>query len=125
MHILEVTTDFAASHIIEGHQGKCARLHGHNWKVAIQVQCEKLNDIGIGLDFTDLKGAMNAVVMDRLDHRHLNDIPPFDKLNPTAEIVSKYIFEEVAKLLPENAKLTEVSLWETDRCRTIYRGPNA
>lgn len=124
MHILEVTMDFAASHIIEGHPGKCARLHGHNWTVAAQVECTTLNDIGIGMDFADLKAMMNTVIMDTLDHRHLNDISPFDQINPTAENVSKYIFEELTKHLPNHVRLNQVSLNETDRCRTVYKNAN-
>ena len=124
-------TDFAASHIIHGHPGKCARLHGHNWKVeaGVRIPSDTLNEIGIGVDFKDLKTTLRGVV-DKLEHRHLNDIKPFDKINPTAENVSKWIFEELSSLLGDNKtnntdnnvfpKVQFLALWENDRSCVRY-----
>lgn len=120
MYFLEVTTDFAASHIIEGHAGKCARLHGHNWKVWVSVACPELDALGIGIDFAALKIILNQIV-DPLDHRHLNDLPPFQTINPTAENLARFIFEAMAKALPQGAQMDEVKLSETDRCSVRYR----
>jgi 6-pyruvoyltetrahydropterin/6-carboxytetrahydropterin synthase len=119
-YLLEVKMDFAAAHIVRGHQGKCARLHGHNWKVQVVVESCMLNDLGMGMDFADLK-KLAAEVIDPLDHQFLNEIPPFDVVNPTAENVARFIYEAVEKLLPEQIHMAEVSLYETDNCRVIYK----
>jgi 6-pyruvoyltetrahydropterin/6-carboxytetrahydropterin synthase len=119
-YLLEVKMDFAAAHIVRGHQGKCARLHGHNWKVQVVVESNILNDLGMGLDFADLKKLASEVI-DPLDHQFLNEIKPFDVLNPTAENVARFIYESIQKLLPENIVMAEVSLHETDNCRVIYK----
>jgi len=124
---ISVMTDFAASHIIHGHPGKCARLHGHNWKVeaCVRIPSDSLNEIGIGIDFKDLK-IMIREIIDKLEHRHLNDIQPFDKINPTAENVSKWIFQEISGLLSNNKnnniypKVQFLALWENDRSCVRY-----
>jgi 6-pyruvoyltetrahydropterin/6-carboxytetrahydropterin synthase len=118
-YLLEVKVDFAAAHIVRGHQGKCARLHGHNWKVHVVVQSEILNDLGMGIDFADLKKIVHEVI-DPLDHQFLNEIEPFTIVNPTAEQVARFVYEEVEKKLPANISMREVSLFETDNCKVTY-----
>lgn len=125
---ISVMTDFAASHIIHGHPGRCARLHGHNWKVeaCVRISSDSLNEIGIGIDFKDFKIILREVV-DILEHRHLNDIKPFDKINPTAENVSKWIYKELSKLLLEKnikASVQFLALWENDRSCVKYSEKN-
>jgi 6-pyruvoyltetrahydropterin/6-carboxytetrahydropterin synthase len=120
---LKVLSDFAASHILHGYQGACSRLHGHNWKVELEVQllADQLNDIGIGIDFKELKAILREV-LDRVEHRHLNDIPPFDKINPTAENVSQWLYQELKPLITaKKATIKAVSIWETDRAMTTYQ----
>jgi 6-pyruvoyltetrahydropterin/6-carboxytetrahydropterin synthase len=117
---IEVKVDFSAAHIVRGHQGKCARLHGHNWKVHVEVECRSLNEIGMGIDFSDLKKIVHEVI-DPLDHQFLNEIPPFDLINPTAEEVSRFIYESVAKKLPSHVAMSEVGLFETDNSKVTYR----
>lgn len=116
---VNVEVDFCASHIIVGHPGKCANLHGHNWKVQACVQARTVNDIGISIDFKDLKSELNAII-DPLDHRHLNDLEPFQNLNPTAENISRYVYQELKPQLPEHVTLTSIILWETDRSNVTY-----
>ena len=121
---ISVMTDFAASHIIHGHPGRCARLHGHNWKIetSIRIPENMINNIGIGVDFKDLK-LMVREIIDLLEHRHLNDIPPFNKINPTAENLSKWIYDKLEKLFEDrklNIKLLALSLWENDRSCVKY-----
>ena len=119
-YFISVELDFAASHIIHGHPGKCANLHGHNWKVEVTAVATEVNDIGIGIDFCDLKGALKQII-ERLDHQHLNDVKPFDQMNPTAENLAKYIYQEMLVLLPSNVSLEHTTLWETDRSRVRYQ----
>lgn len=120
LYTLTVVTDFAASHIIPGHPGKCARLHGHNWKVEVAIKARKLNAIGMAIDFADIK-QQTKIIIEGLDHYHLNDIPPFDEISPTAENVSAWIFQQLAdKLNTDDVSLSSVTLWETDRSRVCY-----
>jgi 6-pyruvoyltetrahydropterin/6-carboxytetrahydropterin synthase len=120
MYTLTVTTDFSASHIIPGHPGKCARLHGHNWKVEISVQSQVLDELGMAVDFADIKAQAKSVI-EEVDHRHLNDIPPFDTISPTAENVSAWLYQRLTKLInKKNISVSAVTLWETDRSRVQY-----
>lgn len=112
---------FAAAHLIGGHDGKCSRPHGHNWRVRVSVACEKLNELGIGIDFGDVKEAMLAV-LGALDHRNLNELPEFARTNPTAENIAKYIYDGVSERLDsDDRRVTRVEIWETDTCSVVYR----
>lgn len=119
-YTLTVLTEFAASHILRGHPGPCARLHGHNWKVEAEVVAHGLNDIDLAIDFQDIKAALRAIT-DRLDHRHLNDLPPFDHVNPTAEQIARHIHEHLTETLtPAGVHVSAVTIWETDRAKVRY-----
>ena len=98
MFEVSVEDSFAAGHALRGYRGKCENPHGHNYKVRITLHGEQLDNIGLLFDFKDLKAAMNQVI-DRLDHQYLNDIAPFKELNPSAENMAKYFYEECNTLL--------------------------
>lgn len=120
LYTLKIRTEIAASHIIEGHSGKCARLHGHNWKIDVEVQVRQLDALGMGMDFADLKTETKAVT-EPLDHRHLNDLPGFEGINPTAENVAAYVYREVAaRLNSDTVRVACVTIWETDRASVSY-----
>lgn len=119
--ILKVVVEFSAAHVIKGYNGPCARLHGHNWTVEAQVETRKLDEIGIGYDFRDLKKKLK-VLTESLDHRHLNEIPPFDKINPTAENLACWIHENLyPDVDTEDAKLIAIIIWENNRSAVEYR----
>ncbi|MDG2354142.1 MAG: 6-carboxytetrahydropterin synthase QueD [Gammaproteobacteria bacterium] len=123
MFVLKIVTDFASAHSLRDYPGDCSRLHGHNWQVEVSVESEVLNDLGIAIDFREIKKQTKAVVK-RLDHQYLNEIPPFDELNPTAENIAKYFFDEVAKLINnQNVRICEVIIWETPRASVAYSEP--
>jgi len=103
----------SAAHVLRGYEGPCARLHGHNWNVKIDVLSMKLDDVGLAIDFKDLDDILWQVV-GPFDHNNFNDFPPFDKINPTAENISRYFFDEIKKRLPEHVILEKISIWETD-----------
>jgi len=84
LYTLKVLTEFASAHTLRNYPGACSRMHGHNWKVELEIQASTLNELGIAIDFKQMKQAANDVC-DRLDHQYLNDIEPFNKINPTAE----------------------------------------
>ena len=120
MFVLKIVTDFASAHSLRDYPGDCSRLHGHNWQVEVLVESEVLNDVGIAIDFREIK-KQTKVVSKRLDHQYLIEIEPFDKLNPTAENIAKYFFEEVGKLINnKDVSVKEVVIWETPRASVAY-----
>jgi 6-pyruvoyltetrahydropterin/6-carboxytetrahydropterin synthase len=123
-YTLKILTDFASAHTLRDYPGACARMHGHNWKVELEVVASTLNDIGIAIDFKQMKKATNEVC-DRLDHRYLNDIAPFDKINPTAENIAAYLYGEIGRLInSDSVKVQAVTLWETERACVRYTEEN-
>jgi len=114
-----IETHFAASHQLHGYEGACQALHGHTWKVRVEVKTDHTNKIGISVDFKELK-AITRSVIDRIDHHHINEVAPFDKENPTAENLSRYIYQEIKKLLPDHVHLFRVTVWESDIYAVSY-----
>jgi 6-pyruvoyltetrahydropterin/6-carboxytetrahydropterin synthase len=121
MYEVEITTNFSAAHRLRDYNGKCERLHGHNYKVLVSVRANTLGPGGMVIDFGVLKAAANTVA-ERLDHAYLNDVEPFDRLEPSAENIATYFFDEVSKQLNEKANmLYSVSIWESDTSRATFR----
>ena len=121
--MFEITVEetFAAGHALRNYRGKCENVHGHNYRVQVTLAGEQLDSAGLLIDFVELKKALHAVV-DRLDHQFLNELPPFDKLNPSAENMARYIFEELGPRLPQDrVTVSAVKLWETDTASATYR----
>ncbi len=117
---LKVLTEFASAHTLKNYPGACSRMHGHNWKVELEVEANRLDEVGIAIDFKQMKRAANEVC-DRLDHQYLNDIEPFNKINPSAENIAAYLYQEIGKLINDDtAKVCSVTLWETDRASVRY-----
>jgi len=120
MFELTVKSSFAAAHRLREYGGKCENLHGHNWLVEVRVATESLNSIGLAIDFKDLKAATEEVLQ-RLDHGCLNDIEPFDKLNPSSENIARWIFEALKeRLLDHPVSLSRVSVWENAGCCATF-----
>lgn len=119
-YVLTVVTEFAAAHVLRDYPGDCSRLHGHNWKVEVEVTARELDGVGMGVDFKTVKATAKEV-LDRLDHRHLNDVPPFDSINPTAENIAAFLYREIALMLnDERVAVSAVTVWETERARVRY-----
>jgi 6-pyruvoyltetrahydropterin/6-carboxytetrahydropterin synthase len=119
MYELTIEGHFAAAHNLREYRGECERLHGHNWRVVAEVTAEQLNDLQMVMDFRDLKDTLKEV-LSPLDHSYLNDVPPFDRLNPTTENLSRHVAEELARRLPEGITVQRVSCWESDGCGASY-----
>lgn len=114
--------EFAASHFLREYNGKCEHLHGHNYVVRVYVSADELNAEGMVYDFVALKRVMNETFYERFDHKHINEIPPFDEINPTAEHIAEWIAEQMAPQIDdERVQVTEVRVWETARNGAIYR----
>ena len=122
MFQVSVDETFSAGHALRGYKGKCENVHGHNYRCQVTVEGEQLDSTGLLVDFVELKRVVHSV-LDRLDHQWLNEFPPFDVLNPSAENIARYIYEEVSKGLgqTEATRLAFVKLWETDTASAIYR----
>lgn len=121
---LKVLTEFASAHTLRDYPGACSRMHGHNWKVELEIEASALNEIGIAIDFKTMKQAANDVC-DQLDHRYLNDIEPFNTINPTAENIAAWLYSEIGKLINnETLKVSALTLWETDRASVRYTEEN-
>ncbi len=119
-YTLKVVTDFAAAHTLRDYPGSCSRMHGHNWKVEVEVLASALDDTGMGIDFRHIRKA-TCELTDSLDHRYLNDIAPFDMINPTAENIASHIFKGLALTLNnETLRVHAVTLWETERACVRY-----
>jgi len=121
--MFEVTIEqtFAAGHALRNYHGKCENVHGHNYRCQVTMEGEQLDDTGLLVDFVLLKRAVGAVI-DRMDHQWLNDFPPFDVLNPSAENIAKFIYDEVLKgIQTPGVRLGSVKLWETDTSVATYR----
>jgi 6-pyruvoyltetrahydropterin/6-carboxytetrahydropterin synthase len=122
--MFEVTIEetFAAGHALRNYRGKCENVHGHNYRCQVTLEGAQLDDIGLLVDFVELKRVVHGV-LDRLDHQWLNEFPPFDVLNPSAENMARYIYEQVAEGLKvrEGVRIALVKLWETDTAHATYR----
>jgi len=121
MHTIFKDFTFSAAHAIRGHTRGCENLHGHNYRVRVYLEAERLDELGMVLDFADLKEMMQEI-LGPFDHRVINDIPPFDQRNTTAELFSQYVFEEVARRLAEQERVgvIRVEVWENDSACAVY-----
>jgi len=123
--MFEVSVDetFAAGHALRGYRGKCENVHGHNYKVRVTLAGEKLDSIGLLFDFRNLKLMVNEII-EELDHKYLNDIEPFRELNPTAENMAKYFYDQIKSRMETRTKgrvqLRRIKLWETDTTTATY-----
>jgi 6-pyruvoyltetrahydropterin/6-carboxytetrahydropterin synthase len=111
--------DFSAGHFIRGHRGGCQNLHGHNYRVRVHVSTRQLDELGMVIDFADLKVILAAVV-GPFDHQVINDHPPFDVRNTTAELIAQYVHDEVRLRLPARVTVERVEVWETPTSCAIY-----
>ena len=119
-YTLKVLTDFASAHTLRNYPGACSRMHGHNWKVEAEVEATKLNEIGIAIDFKAIKVEVREI-SGRLDHYYLNDIEPFTDINPTAENIAQYFYQELSKKLnTDTVQVSSITLWETERACVRY-----
>lgn len=110
---------FSAAHNLREYEGKCEKLHGHNWRVDVRLEGDRLDNQGMVLDFKEGKRIL-VEALEPFDHAYLNEVPPFDGLNPSSENLSRVIAEAVAKRLPEGVRVAGVTTWESDCCAASY-----
>ncbi len=120
MYELTVEREFSAAHMMRGHPGACARLHGHNYRVLLTVEGEELDETGILVDFAELKRVVDRV-LDKFDHRNLSEIPPFDEINPSSENLARHLYERAAEELAGVARVSRVTVYESPTSAVTYR----
>jgi len=123
--VYEVTVEdtFAAGHYLRNYKGKCENPHGHNYRVRVTLKGQDLDKAGLLLDFKDLKKVMKHAI-DYLDHKMINDIEPFTVLNPSAENLAKFFYDQANENLKEHTNgrvsVKQVTIWETDTSIATY-----
>ena len=116
-----VELQFDAAHALRGYEGKCARLHGHTYRVQVAHEGRELDPIGMLLDFRRVKDACREII-EGLDHTYVNEVPPFDRLNPTCENLARHLYERFAEALAdERVSVRHVTVWETPTSAVTYR----
>ena len=119
MYYVSVEDHFDAAHFLRGYAGKCENLHGHHYGVSVKLSSSILNDVGLAYDFSTLKAILKPVLA-RFDHVLLNDVPPFDIINPTAENIARNIYQEITPKIT-GAKLESIRVWESPESSAEYR----
>lgn len=120
MYELTIETHFSAAHQLRGYKGKCEELHGHNWRVQVTVSSEKLDEMGMVIDFHELKMITNEVIS-TLDHSFLNDIFPFTEINPSSENIAKWLYDSIKKrIVDKNITVSSVTVWENETSSATY-----
>jgi 6-pyruvoyltetrahydropterin/6-carboxytetrahydropterin synthase len=123
MFQVSVEETFSAGHALRGYRGKCENPHGHNYRVRVTLEGPQLDSIGLLCDFAQLKQVMRSII-GGLDHQFMNDLEAFRSVNPSAENMAKYFYDEVARQmtdLPPGAHVTDTIVWETDTTSAQYR----
>jgi len=120
MYAVKVQSHFSSAHNLRGYRGRCEKLHGHNWRVEVEIRSDKLNNIGMVCDFKEIKKKLHKILKD-LDHVYLNKLPYFKKHNPTSEKIAEFIYYRLKKSIPsKDLILGKVSVWETDTSCAVF-----
>ena len=120
MYEVSIEQHFDAAHFLRGYQGKCEALHGHRFRVVVKIKSSVVNDIGIAYDFVELKQHLKDILA-KFDHTCLNDVPPFDKINPSSENIASTIYNELQpKLAEAPVSLSTVEVWESPQTGASY-----
>jgi 6-pyruvoyltetrahydropterin/6-carboxytetrahydropterin synthase len=121
MYELTVKSGFSGAHNLRGYKGRCEELHGHNWRVEARFAKERLDDIGLSVDFKVLKRMLNNIIR-KLDHSYLNKVGFFRKRNPSAENIARFIFDGLkGNCRKKGITVVSVSVWESEGCCATYR----
>ena len=122
--MFEVTVEqtFAAGHALRNYHGKSEDVHGHNYRVRVTVEGAQLDSTGLLVDFLEVNRLITGAV-GYLDHHFINDLPPFDEINPSAENIAKYFYDKVSDGLKNEVpvRISAIQVWETDTSSAIFR----
>jgi len=117
MYEIKVNSEFSAAHNLKNYRGKCEKLHGHNWSVEAVFCYDKLDKVGMAIDFREAKELLKRVT-ERLDHSYLNELRMTKKINPTSENMARFIYGEIRK---KNKNINSVSVWENKNSCATYK----
>jgi 6-pyruvoyltetrahydropterin/6-carboxytetrahydropterin synthase len=121
MYEIAVESHFDAAHFLRDYGGKCESLHGHRFRVVARVSATKLDDAGMAYDFTKLKKQLQEI-LEKFDHTCLNDVPPFDSINPSSEHLATTIYNELKnKLTGAPVSVSSVEVWESPQSWAKYQ----
>ena len=120
MYTVCVEDWFAAAHYLRNYHGKCENPHGHNYRVKVYVSGKDLDKGGMLIDFSVLKKHLKSV-LETLDHHDLNSTPYFTEQEPSAENISRYIFDSLKTLLPSGIRMAGVEVFETEKNSVLYQ----
>jgi 6-pyruvoyltetrahydropterin/6-carboxytetrahydropterin synthase len=116
VYSLKVESNFSSAHNLRQYKGKCESLHGHNWKIEAIAESENLDKTGMVMDFKLIKSELN-IILEKLDHKYLNKIKPFEKINPTSENIARFIYESLKKKV---AGIKSITVWENPTSSATY-----
>ncbi len=121
MYVVSVQAHYDSAHFLRNYKGKCERLHGHRYVVEVALMSDELNAAGLAFDFVDVKRHTRELA-DWLDHENINELPPFDEVEPSAENQARFFFDELKQRLPTDmaAALLYVKVWETPTQFALY-----
>ena len=120
MYEVSIEKHFDAAHYLRDYQGKCEALHGHRYQVVAKIKASQVNEIGLAYDFTVLKRHLDEI-LSRFDHTCLNDVPPFDKINPSSENIASTVYDELKpKLAGAPVSISCVEVWESPDSWVAY-----
>ena len=120
MFELDIEREFSAAHCLNGYKGNCAERHGHNWTVQVFIRSERLDEIGIAVDFKILKKELDSI-LESLDHKDLNNLPEFASINPTSERLAQLIYKRLtSKVNEEGVKVSKVRVCESRSSGASY-----
>ena len=126
MYEVNVEAGFSSGHYLRNYHGRCENPHGHNYKVRVTLMGRELDGTGLLLDFKMLKQVMRPVI-DRIDHQMLNDLEPFTTLNPSAENLARYFFDQtndqLTLMTSGRVRVKDCTIWETDTTSATYYEP--
>lgn len=121
MYQISVEQHFDAAHYLRGYGGRCEELHGHRFQVVVRINAQALNDIGLAYDFGQLKKQLGGILA-RFDHCCLNDVAPFDRINPSSENIARTVYQEIKAALPIDVALAAAEVWESpDSCASYIQ----
>ena len=120
MYQISVEQHFDAAHFLRGYRGKCEALHGHRFRVVVKIAASDVDDIGMAYDFVELKQHLGAI-LSKFDHTCLNDMAPFDKINPSSENIAATVYNELqSRLAGASVSLSCVEVWESPQTGVTY-----
>ena len=120
MYEVTVKTGFSAAHRLMLYDGKYENLHGHNWSALVSIEADELDAMGVGIDFVKLKKFVEEI-LGELDYQNINEIPPFDEQNPSAENIARWLFLKLKeKVNTHSTRVKRVEIYEMEGCGASY-----